>query len=90
MFSELLKREIHGIGMIKDSSKVKFYYNDRKRSISEIFKENRYNPQQLLMDGFYFSVIVEAEYNGERFPLKLSFFESDTPTREFVCIGTTD
>lgn len=59
-------------------------------SINKIFRQNRYNQPQLLMDGFYFSVNVEAEYNGERFPLKLFFYESYTPTREFVCIGTTD
>lgn len=88
MFGQLLALHLHGIGMIKNSSKVYYRYRGRQLSIKGLYR--RLAASKLTKRNHYlYSSIVMANYDNHEFPLKVVFVSKRGSKSNYLVLATT-
>lgn len=88
MFSELLKRDLHGIGMLKKTEKVHFRYRGRLMNVKilyDILCRSKWSPKEK----YLYSSVVTFNVDGHNFPVKLVFVTKRGDKDNYLVLGTT-
>ena len=84
----ILKENFYCVGMLKNTTKIKYLSNGKKKTLKEIYAENRKRPGN---SKYLLSVRVEI-YNDkdEREPFRIVFIRDRKNSKKWLAIGTTD
>jgi hypothetical protein len=75
------------IAMVKRSSKMAFLYRGENLSLKDIFKKNR---KRRGRSKYLLSVVVEAEKNDRRIPIKVVYVRNHSNRKDYLCLVSTD
>ncbi len=75
------------IAMVKRSSKMAFLYRGENLSLKDIFKNNR---KRRGRSKYLLSVVVEAEKNDRRIPIKVVYVRNHSNRKDYLCLVSTD
>ncbi len=90
MLFSLLQRGLYGIGMVKNSKKLRFEFEGEMLSTGKIFERLRFDLRGLKDDAVICNIIVKAHYEDHVFDVKLVFVEADSGDKDFICIACAD
>lgn len=88
MFSELAKRHLNGIGMLKKTKKVYFRYRGREMDVKTLYAILRRSKWSTKTQYLY-SPIVTFNVDGQTLPMKLVFITKRGQTNQFLVLATT-
>ena len=88
MFWRLKQLGLDSVAMLKRSSKVYYRYRGRAYSVKALYPclLNSRRPQ---MKDYQYSCIVEADYQGHRFPVKLVFVAKKGFKNQYLVLAST-
>lgn len=89
MFKTVIDLGIVGIGMIKNTVKVHYRYQNKLMSDKAIYQLLR-RSQRRQPDKYQYSVIVEAHAGDYTFPLRLVFVTKRGHTNKFLVLASTN
>lgn len=88
MFWILKRLGLDGLGMIKKSSKIYYIYRHRRYSVKDLY--DRLAASNICKKKHYlYSSIVEAQYHGHSFLLKLVFVSNRRNKNKYLVLATT-
>lgn len=88
MFSELVKRHLDGIGMLKKTKKVYFRYRNREmdvKTLYDILRRSKWSTKTT----YLYSPIATFDVAGQRIPMKLVFVTKRGQTDQYLVLATT-
>lgn len=88
MFWQLQAMKLHGIGMIKKSSKIYYRYRGRHLSIKGLYQRLAASKMKRRNHYLYSSVVI-AHFNGHDFPLKVVFVSKRGSKGNYLVLATT-
>ncbi len=88
MFSQLLKRGLFGIGMLKKTKKVYFRYRNRQMDVKTLY-ENLCRTRWSTKEKYLYSSMVTFEVNGQEMPVKLVFVTNRGNKNNYLVLATT-
>ena len=75
------------IAMVKRSSKMTFLYRGENLSLKDIYKKNR---KRRGRSKYLLSVVVEAEKDDRRIPIKVVYVRNHSNRKDYLCLVSTD
>lgn len=75
------------IAMVKRSSKMTFIYRGQALSLKDIYKMNR---KRRGRSKYLLSVVVEAEKDDRRIPVKVVYVRNNSNRKDYLCLVSTD
>ena len=75
------------IAMVKRSSKMTFIYRGQALSLKDIYKMNR---KRRGRSKYLLSVVVEAEKDGHRIPVKVVYVRNHSNKKDYLCLVSTN
>lgn len=88
MFSELVKRHLDGIGMLKKTKKVYFRYRGREMDVKTLYSILR-RSKWSTKPKYLYSPIVTFDVAGQAMPMKLVFVTKRGRTDQYLVLETT-
>lgn len=89
MFWQLTQLKLFGVGMLKRSSKVYYRYRGRQYSIKGLYcrlAASKMNHRRR----YLYSSVVQAQYQGHQFPLKVVFVSKKGSRKDYLVLATTN
>ena len=85
---DILKVGFHSVGMLKNTTKIKYLFGGEKKTLREIYAANRKRPGKAR---YLLSVVVQI-YNdkGETKPFRLVFVRDRKNRKKWLALGSTD
>ena len=88
MFWNLRQLNLDGIGMLKKSQKTYFKYRGRQYSVKALYERIKHSRVKI-KDDYLFSCMVQAQYEGYQFELKLVFVSKKGRDDDYLILATT-